>query len=115
MSYNGIGLGTTRGSGTNGYVQTNKFHRAASRLQRDEWRDLKDIHGKGPVHKPPDEAILAHNSKREIEVKLLQLEDDLEEKGYGAEEIAGMLKDARVKFEKEAQRKKEAGNVVAPR
>ena len=34
MSYNGIGLQTTRGSGTNGYVQTNKFHRSASRLQR---------------------------------------------------------------------------------
>jgi serine/arginine repetitive matrix protein 2 len=89
MSYNGIGLQTTRGSGTNGYVQGNKFHRSASRLQRQEWRDLKSIHGAGAgASKKPDEAILEHNRKREIEAKLMQLEDDLEEKGVGAEEIA---------------------------
>ena len=105
MSYNGIGLQTTRGSGTNGYVQTNKFHRSASRLQRTEWRDLKDIHGGGPKSNKPNEEILAHQRKREIEVKLATLEDDLEEKGAGAEEIAERLKEARAKFERDAQRK----------
>ena len=48
MSYNGIGLQTTRGSGTNGYVQSNKFFRVQSRLERTEWRDIKAIHGKAP-------------------------------------------------------------------
>lgn len=109
MSYNGIGLQTTRGSGTNGYVQTNKFHRSASRLQRTEWRDLKDIHGAGPKSNKPNEEILAHQRKREIEVKLAQLEDDLEEKGVDAEEIAERLKEARVKFEREAERKSGPG------
>ena len=105
MSYNGIGLQTTRGSGTNGYVQGNKFHRSASRLQRQEWRDLKSIHGAGAgASKKPDEAILEHNRKREIEAKLMQLEDDLEEKGVGAEEIAAKLAEARARFEREAER-----------
>ena len=114
MSYNGIGLQTTRGSGTNGYVQSNKFFRQRSRLERTEWRDLKSIHGSGPAQKKPDEAILEHNRKREIEMKLVQLEDDLEEKGYSADEIAEMLKDARVRFEREAEMKKAAGKSVAP-
>ena len=109
MSYNGIGMQTTRGSGTNGYVQTNKFHRSASRLQRTEWRDLKDIHGGGPKSNKPNEEILAHQRKREIEVKLATLEDELEEKGAGAEEIAERLKEARAKFERDAQRKSGPG------
>lgn len=113
MTYNGIGIQTTRGSGTSGYVQTNKFFRVQSRLERTEWRDLKSIHGDGPAQKKPDEAILEHNRKREIEMKLVQLEDDLEEKGYSAGEIAEMLKDARVRFEKEAEKKK-GGKGVAP-
>lgn len=114
MSYNGIGLQTARGSGTNGYVQGNKFHRSASRLQRQEWKDLKTIHGSGPQgSRKPDEAILEHNRKREIEAKLMQLEDDLEERGASAEEIAEKLKEARARFERESERKKSAGGRCA--
>ena len=111
MSYNGIGLQTTRGSGTNGYVQTNKFHRSASRLERKEWKDLKEIHGEGDRGgaKKPCEDILEHNRKREIERKLVELEDDLEERGIAREEIDEMLKDARAKYERESERKKGAG------
>ena len=64
----------------------------------------QDIHGAGPKSSKPNEEILAHQRKREIEVKLAQLEDDLEEKGVDAEEIAERLKEARVKFEREAER-----------
>ena len=114
MSYNGIGLETARGSGTNGYVQGNKFHRSASRLQRQEWKDLKTIHGSGAQgSRKPDEAILEHNRKREIEAKLMQLEDDLEERGASAEEIAEKLKEARARFERESERKKSAGGRCA--
>ena len=31
--YNGIGIGSVRGTGTSGYVQSNKFFRVASRLE----------------------------------------------------------------------------------
>ena len=44
-----------------------------------------------------------------MEVKLAQLEDDLDAKGYGEDEIADMLVDARARFEKEANRGKGKG------
>jgi hypothetical protein len=78
MSYNGIGLASVRGSGTSGYVTTNKFHVRASRMApRDGPRD--DLPG-GGVRKPNKE-ILEHNRKRAVEVKLLMLRESLEEKG----------------------------------
>ena len=42
-------------------------------------------------------------------MKLATLEDDLEEKGAGAEEIAERLKEARAEFAREAQRKSGPG------
>ena len=70
---------------------------------------FRSIHGGGPKSNKPNEEILAHQRKREIEVKLATLEDDLEEKGAGAEEIAERLKEARAKFERDAQRKSGPG------
>ena len=113
ISYNGIGLQTARGSGTNGYVQGNKFHRSASRLQRQEWKDLKTIHGSGAQgSRRPDEAILEHNRKREIEAKLMQLEDDL---GGAGSERGGDRREAQggARFERESERKKSAGGRCA--
>ena len=80
MSYNGIGLASVRGSGTSGYVTTNKFHLKGSRLgPRDSFRDRDDAPG-GSSRKPNQE-ILEHNRKRAVEVKLLVLRESLEEKG----------------------------------
>ena len=103
MSYNGVGLGTARGSGTSGYVTSNKFHRTGSRLRREEWKDLKELHAGSQGTRKPDAEILEHNRRREIEAKLMQLEDDLEEEGtYTEGEIQEHLKEARAKFEQEA-------------
>ena len=83
MSYGGVGLSSVRGSGTSGYVTTNKFHLKASRLgPRDDQRgDL--LKAGGGVRKPNAE-ILEHNRKRAVEVKLAELRDALEAKGCGA-------------------------------
>ena len=79
MSYNGIGLASVRGSGTSGYVTTNKFHLKGSRLgPRDSHRDRDDAPG---ASRKPNQEILEHNRKRAVEVKLLVLRDSLEEKG----------------------------------
>lgn len=78
--YNGIGLASVRGSGTSGYVQTNKFHLRASRQgPRDSLRDRDDAPGGGA--RKPNADILDHNRKRAVEVKLLLLRDSLEEQG----------------------------------
>ena len=74
----GIGLASVRGSGTSGYVTTNKFHLKASRLgPRDSHRD----DAPGGSSRKPNQEILEHNRKRAVEVKLLVLRESLEEKG----------------------------------
>ena len=100
--YNGIGLTTARGSGTSGYVQSNKFHRQQSRLKREQFEDLKKIHqghkgGKEGISKREGNAdILEHNKKRKIEVRLVEFRDALEEEGKLSEnEIESKVKDER--------------------
>lgn len=72
----GIGLLSVRGSGTSGYVQTNKFNLRGGPPQR---RNDGDAEAK-PTHRKPNQDILEHNRKREIELQVevmrAQLEDD---------------------------------------
>ena len=107
--YNGIGLQTARGSGTNGYVQTNKF-----------FIKPRSTGGPGGPHRPPlpdaaagdgaglggmrkpNRDILEHDRKRQVELKLLVLRDALEEQGYTEVEIELMVEDARSAAEAEA-------------
>lgn len=79
MSSN-VGLSTPRGSGTSGYVQRNLSvlkPRAAGYGQpynlNDSARPLR--------MRKPDKDILRHDTLREIEVKVMELRDKLEEEG----------------------------------
>ncbi len=78
--YNGIGLLTARGSGTSGYVQTNKFNLRGGPPQTAHSREEVDRNA-GPAVKQPNRDILEHNRKREIEVKLYEYEAELEDQG----------------------------------
>lgn len=79
--YNGIGLPTPRGSGTNGYVQRNlgalrhKRERADGRPE-DELRKLE-----ASLAKKPNRDILDHERKRKVELKCLELSELMEEQG----------------------------------
>jgi serine/arginine repetitive matrix protein 2 len=75
--YNGIGLLTARGSGTSGHVQTNKFNLRRAPVPRygEEAKDNKE------VSRQPNKDILDHNRKRQVEVKLVEYIDELEEQG----------------------------------
>lgn len=73
-----VGLSTPRGSGTSGYVQRNLAHmrprdNAAPYLPRNPADE--------PRHRPrqPDKGLLEHDRKREVEVKVFELRDKLEE------------------------------------
>ena len=66
--YNGIGLLTPRGSGTSGYVQTNKFNLRGPPQQKIQ--DLNKVQEKAPQHRKPDQGILDNNRKRDIELCL---------------------------------------------
>ena len=76
--YNGIGILSVRGSGTSGYVQGNKFNLRGGRPLQNRFPDNTD---KGPTQRVPDEDILKHNQKRDIELKLAAEEDRLLEQG----------------------------------
>jgi serine/arginine repetitive matrix protein 2 len=81
--YNGIGLTTPRGSGTNGHVQKNLSHFRAH-LPRKEYdqheNEAKMTRLLAPKKSNTD--ILEHDRKRQVEVSCLQLQLELEEKGY---------------------------------
>ena len=77
--YNGIGILSVRGSGTSGYVQGNKFNLRAGRPLQNRFPDSAEA--KGPALRQPDESILLHNRKREIEVKLVAESDKLADQG----------------------------------
>ena len=78
MSSN-VGLTTPRGSGTSGYVQRN-----LSQLKpRDNFAPYpKDYDSMKHRQRKPDKDILNHDRLREIEVKVFDLRDKLEDEGY---------------------------------
>lgn len=90
--YNGIGLPTPRGSGTNGYVQRNLSALRHKKEQRggggeappgeEELRRLE-----ASLAKKPNPEILDHQRKRKVELKCLELSELMEEQGYAEGEI----------------------------
>ncbi len=73
MSYNGVGLNTVRGSGTNGYVQRNlsnlRHKRPIAQVNRDELKPM--------VVKKANKELLEHHKKRQVELLCLTLEEKL--------------------------------------
>ncbi|CAA6671221.1 unnamed protein product [Spirodela intermedia] len=106
--YNGIGLQTPRGSGTNGYIQTNKFFvrprpggtAVASGIPRPGREGPED--GIGGGIKKANKDIIDHDRKRRIQLRLLVLEETLVDQGYTASEIAERLAEAKETYEAEA-------------
>ncbi|KAM5127003.1 serine/arginine repetitive matrix protein 2, partial [Mantella aurantiaca] len=85
--YNGIGLPTPRGSGTNGYVQRNlsSVRHKKDRTDYKSEEELKKL--ESLLVKKPNQEILDHERKRKVELKCLELEEMMEEQGYGEVEI----------------------------
>ena len=78
--YNGIGLKTARGSGTNGFVQRNLSYVSPARLL--EFSKRRDTEITEPKIQKQDNSILEHQVKREIELAVLELEEKMKEQGY---------------------------------
>ena len=75
--YNGIGLSTVRGSGTNGYVTRNLSHVRPSK-DKVNYKTEDDIKkSEAALSRGPNQGILDHERKRKLEVKCLELEDVL--------------------------------------
>ncbi|KAJ1665113.1 RNA-splicing factor [Coemansia sp. RSA 1813] len=86
--YNGIGLTTPRGSGTSGHVVRNASALKSGQERSVAQNRLLKYSGESPPRsKPVDKGILEHEQKRQAEVKCLELQDELEEKGLDDAEI----------------------------
>ncbi|KAF2471268.1 pre-mRNA-splicing factor CWC21 [Lindgomyces ingoldianus] len=105
MSSN-VGLSTPRGSGTSGYVQRNmsllKPRDNAAPYPKD-WEQMKHH------QRQPDKEILEHEQRREIEVKVFELRDKLEEEGVDEDDIDDQCDSLRKKLENERKQGKDFG------
>ena len=79
--YNGIGLDTARGSGTNGYVQRNLsfIRRHKDRVDYKNEEELKKLDQM--MNKKPNQEILDHERKRKVELKCIEMHELMEEQG----------------------------------
>ena len=79
--YNGIGLQTARGSGTNGYVTRNlsqiRHHKDKVDYKSEE--ELKKLDA--ALNKKPNQEILDHERKRKVELKCIEMQELMEEQG----------------------------------
>ena len=79
--YNGIGLETARGSGTNAYVQRNLAF-IKNKKTRIDYKDEDELAKLDrEFNRQPDQGILEHERKRQIELKCLEMEDLMEKQG----------------------------------
>ncbi|KAH6605121.1 pre-mrna-splicing factor cwc21 [Trichoderma cornu-damae] len=104
-----VGLSTPRGSGTSGYVQRNLAHIRPRDFGAPYPKDRDSMRHK---QRQPDKAILEHDRKREIEVKVFDLRDKLEEEEVEEEEIDRRCEELRKKLLSEMDSKNKAN---APR
>lgn len=112
--YNGIGLATPRGTGTNGYVQKNWSH--VKRKSNVDYRnEQKRVDAMGPPKaRKPNQEILEHERKRKVELRIAEFEDAMEEQGYSEEEIARETAALRDKMLVEELRAKEDADTKRP-
>ncbi|KAJ2082818.1 RNA-splicing factor [Coemansia sp. RSA 988] len=85
--YNGIGLTTPRGSGTSGHVVKNASALRPSQKDGDARRQHYYDRDRATKTKPLDQGILEHERKRQVEVKCLELRDELEEQGLDEDAV----------------------------
>jgi hypothetical protein len=96
--YNGIGLSSVRGTATSGHVQANAGHVRNSRHHHARTAGVFDPTSRRSANssaplltaeaiKDGQSSLALHEKKRRLEVRLLELRDRLEERGWKDEEI----------------------------
>lgn len=97
--YNGIGLQTPRGSGTNGHVQRNVAFVRPGKKDNVNYRTEDDLAKlDAQSNRQPNQGILDHERKRKIEVKCAELEEVLESQGLSQEEVRAKVEMYRSKL-----------------
>merc|ERR1712146_400442 len=86
LMYNGVGLLSVRGSGTSGYIQTNRFNLRRSFTPKKPLLDSEIEHR--PIRFSPNTDILKHEEKHKHQVRVIRLQEDLEIHDLRQDEIA---------------------------
>ena len=111
--YNGIGVASARGSGTNGYVQANKFYRRPRSGRGGVDASLRSDNGDGLVRqqrgRTPNKEMIMHDRKRQVQLLCVKLQDKLEEQGYGRTEGARCAVGAKASARTHARTSERAG------
>ena len=76
--YNGVGVPTPRGTGTSGYVQASLVSTKSAHIKQK--KQMKKIPKKS-------QTLIEHEKRREIELKCLELKNELIKKGKSEEVI----------------------------
>ena len=80
--YNGIGITTPRGTGTNGYVQKNLSFVPMKRERVEYVKDADMKKLETLIEKKGNAEILEHEKKRRVEVKCMEMRDMMLNNGY---------------------------------
>ena len=80
--YNGIGVETARGTGTNGYVQRNLSFVPTKRQRVEYVKDVEMKRLETLIEKKGNAEILEHERKRRIEVKCMEMRDMMLSNGF---------------------------------
>ncbi len=107
--YNGIGLQTARGTGTNGYVQRNLSYVRVNK-EKVEYKPDEEIKKlEAYINKKGNAELLQHDRKRKIELKCVEMEEMMSEQGYSEEEIARKVEKFRKQLIEKDKQKDEEG------
>ncbi len=101
--YNGIGLNTPRGSGTNGYVQRNlAFVRDDVKKSRIQYSQ-REVQRNKPENREPNKDIIEHERKRQLEVRVLEwaAKTGILDRGLPDDELEQLLQNKREEFTKQ--------------
>ena len=111
MSYNGIGLQTPRGSGTNGHISRNQ---SSIRQRAPYATSSSTVSSKSGEQRAPDLSILLHESKRQLQNNLLVYRSKLEDEDppLATEEIDSMVSKYRRELEEKSTRKTMTGSIT---
>ena len=82
LMYNGIGLATSRGTATSGYVQRNlAFVRPKTKRETFEQQRAAQA-AQAPEVRRPNAAIIEHERRRKVETKVFELGETLRSQSY---------------------------------
>ena len=112
--YNGVGLSTVRGTATSGHVQRNASHvqaqrhrrRVAHNQNRDDGRNRKPFLS-AAAQLQGNRELQSHQRKRQLENKLLELREEMEEEGMVDEDIEQRINTERQRMWDEWQQQQE--------